>query len=72
MKKRNVLRFEEVWVKDERCDGYIRNLWSGSTGSLTQNISSVQQLRHSFKDLRIGKVAEETKRIEAMLQEEIR
>lgn len=71
-KKNAIFRFEEVWAKDERCEGCIRNLWREPARSFTQKLSGLQKLKHSFKDLGTGKIAEEVKKIQTLLNEEIR
>lgn len=69
-KKKFIFRFEEVWAKDDRCEGWIRHLWKEPARSLSHKLSGIQKLKHSFKDLRTGKVTEEIKRIDTLLNDE--
>ncbi|KAI5426912.1 hypothetical protein KIW84_032373 [Lathyrus oleraceus] len=71
-KKVHLFRFEEVWLKDPRCDSFVRQLWNESAPMFNQRIKSIQSLQHTFKDLRTEEAVKELKRVESLIKENIR
>lgn len=66
-KRVHLFRFEEVWSKDTRCKNLIRLNWSECSSIYKQRTKSIQSLQHTLKDLRMGKVVKEIKRIKLSL-----
>lgn len=65
-----MFRFEEVCLKEPRREKLVIQLWNESSLMFNQRTKSIHSLQHTFKDLRIRKVAKELKRIENLLKED--
>ncbi|CAK8570172.1 unnamed protein product [Lathyrus sativus] len=74
VKKKHVFiyRFEEIRIKDERCEGLVRQLWNGNGVQGYQKFCSMKGLDEHFKEYMIGYVSKELGRIEGLLKEEVR
>lgn len=40
-KKKAVFRFEEIWAKDVRCEGWVKHLWREANGSFSHKLSNL-------------------------------
>ncbi|XP_058783870.1 uncharacterized protein LOC131658613 [Vicia villosa] len=71
-RKRHLFRFEDVWFKEPNCERLVRQLWSETSGFISDKTKSVQALQDVFKHLSTGNLGKELKRIEVLLQDERR
>lgn len=65
----HLFRFEEAWVKDDRCEDLIKEAWRRTPNQCTEKLQAVQTIDETFKEYRTGAVSKEIKRIEELLKD---
>lgn len=69
-RKQHLFRFEECWLKDERCEAKVRNVWERVNLQCIEKLAALKVLDREFEEYRSGCIRKEIVQVEAKLKDE--
>ncbi|CAI8601011.1 unnamed protein product [Vicia faba] len=66
----HIFKFEDIWARDDRCEGLVEQNWKGNDFTGYNKVMSVSRVVEEFKEYRCGNIQKDLIRIEEMLKEE--